>query len=81
MKWMITFLGLVLIFSGNKLGEALQCYWVAYQAFGGGWQSVICETPAWVELKFIAPFQMAGALICLLGLWLMKRPNKSDINN
>ena len=75
---MVILFGLILIFSGPRFGEALQCYWAAYQAFGGGWSSIICESPLWVELKFTAVFQVTGALFCMLGLWLMKAPQETE---
>ena len=78
MKWFLIFLGLVLMFSGPTLGEVLQCYWTAYQSVGGGWSSIICESPAWVELRFIAPFEIAGALLCVLGIWPLRARRDAD---
>jgi len=74
MKFFLIFFGLVLMFSGPMLGEAFQCYWTAYQSVGGGWSSIICESPAGVALRFIAPFEVAGALLCMLGIWLARAP-------
>jgi hypothetical protein len=81
MRLIIVLFGLILMFSGPNLGEIFQCYWTVYQAGGGGWSSIICESPAWVELRFIAPFQIAGALICILGIWLKKAQREGTSRN
>ncbi len=73
---MLVLFGLVLIFSGPRLGEVFQCYWGFYEVFGEVPSSVICESPAGVEFKFVAPFEVAGAVLCAIGIWLTKGPRE-----
>ncbi|WP_299800097.1 hypothetical protein [uncultured Ruegeria sp.] len=75
MRWMLVTFGLVLLFSGPRLGQVFQCYWEISQTVEEDWSTAICGSPAWVDLKFVAPFQLVGALLCILGVWLMKKKN------
>ena len=62
-RWSLTVLGLVIIFSGPGLGEIVQCYALAFQT-SGPWRSIICEPVVSVDLKYVAPIQILGALVC-----------------
>ena len=78
MKWFLVIAGLILIVSGPPLGEALQCYWTVYQTIQSGWAAIICESPAGVKLRFVVPFEIAGVLFCVLGLWFAKAPTSGN---
>lgn len=68
MKWFFLSFGFALIFMAPSMGEKLQCLAIVHQTHGGPVSPTICERSVWVEMRYVAPFQIFGALLCVLAL-------------